>query len=152
MKLLDILTVDCIKVPLEATGKQAAINELVDVLTAAGKIKAPALLKEAVWTREQTRSTGIGNGLAIPHGKCGGVDGLAIALGKPAQPMEFQAIDHRPVKLVILLVSPPNATSDHIQALAHISRLMSVEEFRHKIYQATSAQEIYDLLKSQEQV
>lgn len=152
MKLLDILTVDCIKAPLDARDKQGAINELVDVLGACGggRVKQPALLKEAVWTREQTRTTGIGNGLAIPHGKCAGVDNLAIAIGKPAQPMEFAAIDGRPVKLIILLASPPDRTSDHIQALAHISKLMSMDELRQRIYSATSAQEVFDLFKSQD--
>lgn len=150
MRLLDILSVDCIKAPLDARDKQAAINELVDLLGARGRVKAPAALKEAVWTREQTRTTGIGNGLAIPHGKCPGVENLAIAIGKPAQPMEFQAIDGKPVKLIILLASPPDRTSDHIQALAHISKLMTMEEFRQRIYSAASPQEIYDLFKSQD--
>lgn len=151
MKLLDILTIHCIKVPLDGSSKQAAIYELVDVLAATGRVKDAAALKEAVWTREQTRTTGIGHGLAIPHGKCACVESLAIAIGKPAQPLDFQAIDNKPVKLIILLASPLNATSDHIQALAHISRLMTIEEFRQKIYQATSAQEIFDLIKTQEQ-
>lgn len=151
MKLTDILTADCIKSPLEATSKQAAINELVDLLAARGRVRQPAELKDAVWTREMTRTTGIGLGLAIPHGKSAGVDKLAIAIGKPAAPMEFQSIDAKPVKLIILLASPPDKTSDHIQALAHISRLMNLEEFRHQVYSATTGQQIFDLLRVQEQ-
>jgi len=150
MKLTDVLTADLIKSPLEATNKQAAINELVDLLAAKGKVANAATLKEAVWTREQTRSTGIGLGLAIPHGKSPGVENIAIAIGKPASPMEFASIDAKPVKLIILLASPPDKTSDHIQALAHISRLMNLEEFRHQVYAAKTGQEIYDLLKAQE--
>jgi 16S rRNA (cytosine967-C5)-methyltransferase len=87
-------------------------------------------LKEAVWTREQTRTTGIGHGLAIPHGKCAGLSGLAMAIGKPAEPMDFEAIDGKPVRLIVLLASPPDRTSDHIQALARVSRLMTLEAFR----------------------
>jgi fructose-specific phosphotransferase system IIA component len=151
MKLSEIVTVGCIKAPLEATGKQGAINELVDCLAAAGKVKQPAALKEAVWTREMTRTTGIGLGLAIPHGKSPGVENLAIAIGKPASPMEFQSIDAKPVKLIILLASPPDKTSDHIQALAHISRLMNLEEFRHQVYSATTPAQIFELIKAQEQ-
>ena len=150
MKLLDILSVDCIKCPTEAREKQAVINELFDVLGAQGRVKQPAALKEAVWTREQTRTTGIGLGLAIPHGKSPGVENLAIAIGKPAQPMDFAAIDGKPVRLIILLASPPDRTSDHIQALAHISRLMNLEEFRQQVYSATTAAEVYGLFKSQE--
>mgnify|MGYP000517411064 CR=1 FL=1 len=150
MKLLDHLAISCIKVPLAATEKQAAIEELVDCLSGATRVKSGPALKEAVWTRELTRTTGIGNGLAIPHGKCTGVDSLAIAMGKPAAPMEFGSIDGKPVRLIILLASPPDKTSDHIQALASISKLMSMEEFRQRIYQATTAQEVYDLFKAQE--
>ncbi len=151
MRLLDILSLECIKVPLLATDKQGAINELSDLLASASKIKHPGALKEAVWTREQTRTTGIGHGLAIPHGKAPGVESLALAMGKPADPMDFQAIDGKPVRLIILLASPPHATSDHIQALAHISRLMSMEELRQKVYAASSAAEVFDLFRQHEQ-
>ena len=150
MKLLDIISLDCIKAPLVATDKQGVIGELVDVLVSAGRVKDAKGLKEAVWTREQTRTTGIGHGLAIPHGKCPGVENIAVAIGKPATPMDFQAIDSKPVRLIILLASPPDKTSDHIQALAHISRLMTMEQFREQIYAATSPAEIYELLRSQE--
>ena len=152
MKLLDIVTPDCIKAPLAAENKQAAIYELIDVLAKAGRVLDPAALREAVWQREQIRTTGIGAGLAIPHGKSPGVASLAIAIGKPARPMDFQAIDNKPVRLIILLASPPDKTSDHIQALAHISRLMTMEDFRERMYAAQTAAEIYNLLKQQEGV
>src|SRR5262245_25802290 len=150
MNLLDILTPQCIKAPLVSDEKKAVIDELVDLLASLGKVSDAAALKDAVWTREQTRTTGIGHGLAIPHGKCGGMPALAMAIGKPAKPMDFEAIDGQPVKLVVLLASPPDRTSDHIQALARISRLMTMDDFRERVYSATSAAEIYDLLKSQE--
>ena len=150
MNLLDILTPDCIKVPLVATEKKAAIEELIDLLAANGKISNPAALKEAVWTREVTRTTGIGHSLAIPHGKCDGIPKLAMAIGKPAQPIEFNAIDNKPVKLIVLLASPLDRTSDHIQALARISRLMTVEEFRNRVYEAKSSAELFDLLQQRE--
>lgn len=150
MNLLDIVTLDCIKAPLAAENKQAAIHELIDLLAAAGRVSDSAGLKEAVWQREQIRTTGIGAGLAIPHGKSTGVSSLAIAVGKPARPMEFQAIDNKPVRLVILLASPPDKTSDHIQALAHISRLMNMDEFREQVYSAQDAAAIYDLFRQQE--
>lgn len=150
MNLLDILSIDCIRAPLAATTKRAVIDELVDVLAASGRVSSPASLKEAVWMREQTRTTGIGHGLAIPHGKGPGVANLAMAIGKPAEPLDFEAIDGQPVQLIVLLASPPDRTSEHIQALARVSRLMTMETFRKRIYASTSAQEIYDLLASQE--
>lgn len=151
MTLLDIITPQNIKAPLSATDKKGVIDELVDQLAKLGKVSDPAGLKEAVWSREQTRTTGIGHGLAIPHGKAPGVQGVAMAIGKPAVPIDFAAIDQQPVKLVILLASPLDKTSDHIQALARVSRLMMKEDFRERIYGATSAQEIYNLLAEQEQ-
>lgn len=149
MNLLDILTPQCIRAPLRAEDKKSAIDELVDLLADTGRIADRAALKDAVWKREQTRTTGIGRGLAIPHGKCPGMSGLAMAIGKPATPMDFAAIDARPVQLVVLLASAPDRTSDHIQALAAISRLMMMDDFREKIYAASSASEIYNLLRAQ---
>jgi len=150
MNLLDIVTLACIKAPLAASDKKGVIDELVDVLAGAGKVSDAKSLKDAVWTREQTRTTGIGHGLAIPHGKCLGIAGLSMAIGKPAKPMDFEAIDGKPVRLIVLLASPPDRTSDHIHALARVSRLMTMDEFRERIYAAASPQEIYDLLQGQE--
>jgi fructose-specific phosphotransferase system IIA component len=151
MKLLDILSVDGIKAPMKATEKHGAIDELIDLLASTGRVKSPAALKDAVWTREQTRTTGIGHGLAIPHGKSPGVDSLVIAVGKPAAPMDFGAIDAKPVRLIVLLSSPPEKSPDHIQALAQISRMMMNDDFRQKIYAANTPAEIYELIKVQEQ-
>ncbi|MGH7243831.1 MAG: PTS sugar transporter subunit IIA [Phycisphaerales bacterium] len=151
MNLLDILSIDCIRAPLVASDKLGVINELVDVLSITGRVKDPAALKEAVWTREQTRTTGIGHGLAIPHGKCAGMTSLAMAIGKPREPMDFDSIDRQPVRLIVLLASPPDKTSDHIQALAQVSRLMMMEQFRLRVYAAQTPQEILELLRSQQQ-
>ncbi len=150
MNLLDIVTPDCIKVPLVATDKRGIIEELVDLLARSGKVSDSAALKEAVWLRELTRSTGIGLGLAIPHGKCSGVGNLAMAIGKPSEPIDFGAIDNKPVRLFVLLASPPDRTSDHIQALAKVSKLMLMEAFRESIYQAATSDEVYELLRKQE--
>jgi mannitol/fructose-specific phosphotransferase system IIA component (Ntr-type) len=151
MNLLDLLSPECIRAPLVAGDKRGVIDELVDLLVAAGRVSEGDSLKNAVWTREQTRTTGIGHGLAIPHGKCPGLNGLAMAIGKPAEPLEFQAIDGRPVRLIVLLASPPDRTGDHIQALARVSRLMTMEAFRQSIYDADSPEAIYELIRAQEQ-
>lgn len=147
MKLASLISPDCIKAPLEATDKQGVIGELVDLLAEKGRVSDAQRLKDAVWTREQTRTTGIGQGLAIPHGKVSSMSDLAIAIGKPAEPMDFEAIDGKPVRLVVLLASPPDRTSEHIQALASVSRLMTVEAFRESIYDADSPEAIHALLE-----
>ena len=150
MRLTDILKLEHIKVPLVAKDKKSAIAEMVQILADAHELKDANVLLTSVLEREATRTTGIGNGLAIPHGKCAGVDHLVIAIGKPETPINFDSIDGRPVNLIVMLASPPDQTGPHIQALARISRLMTVDTFRQAMRNATSAQEIYDAVVAQE--
>ncbi len=150
MRLTEILQPDCVKVPLEATEKQAAIFELAGLLAARTDIADVERLKQAVWQREQTRTTGIGHGIAIPHGKCAGCDRLRMAIGRAAQPIEFGAVDRKPVDLIILLASPLDQTGPHIQALARISRMLTEESLRTALKQAPSAEELYDLIVQHE--
>jgi fructose-specific phosphotransferase system IIA component len=144
MRLTEILQTDCVKVPLEANEKHAAIDELVDLLNAENLVSDPDQLKSAVREREQTRTTGIGHGIAIPHGKSEGIDQLRAAIGRPGQPLEFGAIDGQPVDLIILLASPVDQTGPHIQALAKISRMLTDDNFRNALKKADSAQQMYD--------
>ena len=150
MRLTEILKPENIKIPLAATTKADAIKELVDLLAGNGAITDGKKVLESVLDREATRTTGIGNGLAIPHGKCSGTADLVMAVGRPAQPIDFQAIDGRPVTLIWLLTSPPDKTGPHIHALARISRLMTVDKFRQALNQAKSAQEMYETIVQQE--
>ena len=150
MNLLDILSPECIRVPLQTTDKKAVIDELVDLLQASGKVADAAAVKHAVWSREMTRTTGIGYALAIPHGKSESVNDLAIAIGLPKEPIDFQSVDDKPVKLVVLLASPLDRTTDHIQMLARISKMMAVESFREATFAASSSQELYDIIREHE--
>ena len=150
MNVLDVLKPDCIKVPLQAADKKAAIEELVDVLASAGAVTDSAALKSAVWAREQQRSTGIGEDLAIPHGKGATVQRVAMAIGMPTSPIEYDSIDHKPVRLIVMLVSPPDKVSEHVQALGRLSRLMTDAVFRERAYAARSATEIYELFRKAE--
>ncbi len=149
MNLSDILSVECIRSPLDASDKQEAINELVDLLATHDKVKEPETLKDAVWSREQTRTTGIGHGLAIPHGKCDCITTPTLAIGRPATPMDFESMDSQPVELIVLLASPTSSTKEHIEALAQVSRIMNNPTFREEIYKADDAQQIYDMLVAQ---
>ena len=150
MRLIEIVKPECIKVPLVATAKQGVIYELVDLLADVERIAARQELREAVWKRELTRTTGIGHGIAIPHGKIAGCDHLCMALGTTAEPIDFGAIDHKPVKLVILLASPIDQTGPHIQALAQISRILTDDEFRAAVLRAATGSEIHELIGEQE--
>jgi mannitol/fructose-specific phosphotransferase system IIA component (Ntr-type) len=109
-----------------------------------------AAVKKAVWDREMQRSTGIGEGLAIPHGKTSAAHGLCLAVARVAEPIDYDSIDRKPVRLVVLLVSPPERTSDHIQALGRISRLMTNPQFRERVYSAAGPEELLELFRSAE--
>jgi len=150
MILTKILQPSCIKVPLEGKDKKSVITELVDLLNENGLLLDRDVALEAVLAREQTKSTGIGSGIAIPHGKCQAVKELVMSVGIAPEPIDFDSVDGKPVSIIILLVSPADQTGPHIQALARISRLMLDEEFRKKLEQAVSADEVYELLSAKE--
>jgi fructose-specific phosphotransferase system IIA component len=143
MQLSKLLTPDRIRVPLKASEKTEAITELIDVLAATNGLVDREAALQSVLRREAERTTGIGYGLAIPHGKSDGCHKLVMAAGKPAQPVDFQSLDQRPVTFIVLLVSPPDQTGPHIQALAKISRLMNLEEFRAAVDNARTPEELY---------
>ena len=150
MRLSEMLKPENIKLGLEAKTKTDAIGELVNLLAANQEVVDPKKVLDAVLERETTRTTGIGNGLAIPHGKCQGTDHLVMALGKATTPIDFQAIDGRPVVWIWLLSSPPDKTGPHIHALARISRLMTIDKFRQALATAKTAEEVFEIIRNQE--
>ena len=150
MTLTQILQPTCVKAPLDGKDKDSVITELVDLLAENNLLVDRDVVLEAVFSREQTRSTGIGSGIAIPHGKCNGVAELVMAVGIASEPVNFDSIDQKPVSIVILLASPADRTGPHIQALARISRLMLDDEFKTKLENATSPEEVYQLISTKE--
>ena len=150
MRLTQILQAGCVKVPLEGKDKQAVITELIDVLDAGGLLLDRDAALEAVMTREQTRSTGIGSAIAIPHGKCKAVKELVMAIGIAKEGIDFESIDNKPVTIVLLLVSPVDQTGPHIQALAQISRLMLDTEFKQSLEESESGEKAYELLSQKD--
>jgi fructose-specific phosphotransferase system IIA component len=152
MILTQILQPNCIKVPVESKDKKAVITELVDLVDSntTGILLDKNAILEAVLAREDARSTGIGSAIAIPHGKCAAVKELAMALGIAKDPIDFGSIDGRPVKIIMLLLSPADQTGPHIQALAKISRLMLDDKFKERLEKASSAEEAYRLLSNKE--
>ena len=150
MRLSEILKPQNIKIGLEATAKTQAIGELVGLLETNGDVTDAKKVMDAVLDREATRTTGIGNGLAIPHGKSPGTPKLAMAIGKPVKPIDFQSIDGRPVTIIWLLTSPPDQSGVHIKALAAISRLMTSDRFRFAMNNAKTGEEMLEIVQKQE--
>ena len=150
MILTQILQPTCIKVPLDSNDKDSAITEMVDMLVASNQIENRDAILEAILIREETRSTGIGSGIAIPHGKCNTVKELVMAIGIAKDGIEFDSIDQKPVSIIVLLASPLDRTGPHIQALARISRLMLDDKFKDQLQNASSAEDVYDLINNKE--
>ncbi|MEM0913371.1 MAG: PTS sugar transporter subunit IIA [Planctomycetota bacterium] len=150
MKLSEIVQPECIAVPLPSPDKQAAVFALADLLLKHTPIADGDELKQAIWSRETTRTTGIGHGIAIPHGKCAGVDTLRMAIGRCETPVDFDSIDGKPVELIILLASPVDQTGPHIQALAKVSRLLTDADFRDRVKAVETPTDLYDMIVAQE--
>ncbi len=151
MDLVDMLDRKWIKAKLQADNKNDAIKELIDLLAARGAIGDPEAALAAVLEREGVRSTGIGNGLALPHGKYSGTSKSVIAIGRCLDGLDFDSVDGAPVDLIVLMLSPIDLIAQHIQALARISRFLSFDVFRRDLRKATTAEEIFEVVRLKEE-
>ncbi|MBI4179636.1 PTS sugar transporter subunit IIA [bacterium] len=149
MRLLDILSKDCIKADLKGKSRREVIQEMVDLLVKAGRVKDKPKVMEAVMEREKLMSTGIGNGVAIPHAKTNACDRLCAAFGRSAG-VPFDALDEKPVRLIFLLITPEAETGPHISALARISRLLKHKVFKDALLGAKDDSEIYRIIEEEE--
>jgi fructose-specific phosphotransferase system IIA component len=148
--LTELLTPDRIKIPLVSTTKEALLDELVGIVGRAGSISDVSDVLRAVREREEVLSTGIGHGVAIPHGKSASVPNLALAAGVTTEPVDFEALDGQPVRLFFLLVGPEAAAGQHVKVLSRISRLLRRESFRRRLMEASSSEEFYSVLTEAE--
>ncbi len=150
MLLTDLLTPDRIRIPLEATTKDGLLRELVDVVASTESAEAHADILCAVQEREAVLSTGIGSGIAIPHGKSSAVPDLRLAAGRTRVPVDYDALDGRPVRLLFLLVGPETAAGPHIKALSRISRIVRQDSVRIRLSEASSVDEFLQILREAE--
>jgi len=151
MRLTDILTEDRIKIPLENTKKEQVIAEMVDIIDSSIKLKNKGQILKAVLDREAVMSTGVGDEVAIPHGKSDGVQDILAALGIAKTPIDFQSLDEKPVRLIWLLIGPQEKTGAHLKALSRISRLMHKKEFRERLIGTRTPNETIDVINSEEE-
>jgi PTS system nitrogen regulatory IIA component len=146
MKFSEILSQELIIPDLRQTEKNRVLEELVSHLSAAVEgINAGELLA-VLREREKLGSTGIGDGVAIPHGKLKELKKLLAVFGKSTRGVEFNAIDGRPVHLFFLLVAPENSAGVHLKALARLSRLLKNNGFRQKLMDGTDARSLYQII------
>jgi fructose-specific phosphotransferase system IIA component len=151
MKLTDILKREFIKVPLAGATKEECIANLIDILAASKLVTNRAKVLDEVLAREEIMTTGVGNGIAIPHCKNNSTQEFAVALGITENRIDFNAIDDNPVHIIFLLIGPDMQPGLHIKLLSRISRLMNKEALRNELLGLKSADDIFLLLQKEEE-
>ena len=153
MALDNLLSAEQIIPEMKATERWPAIVELIDLLVGLGRIKTPdresilASLKQ----REETMSTGIGFGIAIPHCSSDRLDQVVAAFGRSAGGIEFDALDNAPVKFVVLFIVPKNQFQTHLRTLASIAKFLNDRSVRESLAEANSADEILSIFRDRSQ-
>ena len=141
------LTEERIKVPLDSLDKPGILREMCFLLaTAADTLDRLDDIHRVVIARESVLSTGVGSGIALPHGKFPGLDRLEIVAGTTREPVDFEAVDGNPIRLVVMMVGPPSAAGYHVKTLGHISRTLRDLELRAKLTGAEDARRFRQLI------
>lgn len=151
MRITELLTADTILLGLKGTDKPTVIDELVDVLDRAGKLNDRAAFKEAILNRESQGTTGIGDGVAIPHAKTSAVKVPAIAFGRSEVGAEYESLDGQPAHLFFMIAAEDGANRMHLKALARLSTVLMNEDVRKQLLAASSKEEILTLIDAHDQ-
>ena len=151
MKVSELLSPSVIISDLKGNKKEEVINELIDLFQNDSRVEDVEKVRSAVLDREKIMSTGVGKGFAIPHGKTNSISDIIAAFGKTRNPVDYEALDNQPVHLVFLLVGKDNLVSKHIKLLSRISRMMNKDDFRTRLLEAGSADEILEIFRKEEE-
>lgn len=151
MYLYELLDKDSIAISLQSKIKDDVLEEMVELLDTAGKIKSRETVLKAIVDRERIMTTGIGNGVAVPHCKTSAVDRLVAALGISREGIDFQAPDNLPAHLIFILVAEENNPGPHVRALARLAKLLSKKEVRDALLAADSPEGLLQTIKEREQ-
>jgi len=151
MKVFELLDEKFILTDFKSDDKEYVINELIDLYKEDDKVNDIEKVRTAILDREKIMSTGVGKGFAIPHGKTNAVNDVIAAFGKTTRDIDYDALDGNPVHLVFLLVGRDDMVSKHIKLLSRISRLMNKDEFRERLVNSNSKEEIINIFKEEEE-
>ncbi len=150
MKIVDILHADCIIPELHSQNKEEVLEELTTALLKyKGNLNKEALV-EVLLVRERLGSTGIGDGIAIPHGRVPDLDELIVSFGRSTLGIEFDSMDGRPTHLFFLLIAPENSAGVHLRALAKISMLLKSAHFRQRLMESGTREEIFQVIREED--
>ncbi|MFC2157924.1 PTS sugar transporter subunit IIA [Acidobacteriota bacterium] len=144
-RLKKLLTEETIFLNLQADTKEGIIREILDRLTAGGYISDIEACFQAIMKRENKMSTGMENGIAIPHGKTDRIDDLVAAIGRKKEGVEFDSMDNKPSTIFVMTISPLSHSGPHLQFLAEVSRLLKEEETRRLLLSAQSVRDVIDI-------
>jgi len=150
MKIVDFLNVRAVTTSLEATDKEGVIKELVELLAKTQSIRDKEKLVKSLLKREALGSTGIGQGVGIPHCKSGSVKELVAAFGISHKGVNFESLDGEPAYIFFLLVAPQDTTGPHLKALARISHLLKDKYFRDALKAAADEKELFHIIKEED--
>lgn len=150
MNISEFLSKEGIKIGLSSTEKEDALKELVDLLGTVKELGDKKGIIKSLIERESLGSTGIGQGIAIPHGKTDRVDKLVAVLGISQKGVNFEALDGEPVYIFFLLVAPKDTAGPHLKALAQISRLLRDSYFCELMRRCKTPDEVYELIRREE--
>ncbi|MBM7571043.1 PTS fructose transporter subunit IIABC [Aquibacillus albus] len=151
MNITDLLKKDTIILQLEANSKSSVIDELADKLDQAGRLHDKQSFKDAILARESQSTTGIGEGIAIPHAKSEAVKTPAIAFGRSKEGVDYEALDGQPSHLFFMIAASEGANQTHLETLSRLSTFLMDDKFRQKLEQATSEDEVIELINQKEQ-
>ncbi len=146
MNIQDLLKKEFIIEDLKSRTKKETLVELADVFLRDDKDIDRDAMIEVLLEREKLGSTGIGDGIAIPHGKLAGLERLVVSFGRSRGGVDFDSLDGKPVYIFFLLMAPENSAGQHLKALARISRMLKDVSFRESLINAESSENIYDLI------
>ena len=149
MALIDLIVPEVVKTPLVSKDKPDLLRELVQVLKDAGRIDDFDAVLRAVQEREDMQSTGLEEGIAVPHGKTAAVSRLRVALGIAPQGIDFNSLDGKPTQLFFLLVASPEQSGPHVEALAEVAKLARSKAFCRALIGAGNPQEAVDLIRGE---
>ncbi len=150
MKISDFLNADLLELDLSASDTESCIKKLVDILERSSLIKSPEEVYRKLIEREKVMSTGIGMEVAIPHARCPSLSRTIVTMAISNRGIEFKAIDGKPVKVIFLIVGPPEAASLHVKLLAQIARMIKSKDFAETILQAKTGAEIVEIIQRKE--
>ncbi|MFP6637338.1 MAG: PTS sugar transporter subunit IIA [Nitrospinaceae bacterium] len=150
MKINEISSKDSIIADLVGTNKEEVIREMTDFLQSQSIIQDKETLFKTLMEREKLGSTGIGENVAIPHGKFNELSQIIVVFGRSIGGVDFESLDQKPVNFVCMVIAPLNSTGQHLKALARISRLFKNQGLREDILKSQDANEIYSLLHEED--